>query len=880
MGGLVAAPVSTYRLQLTPGFGFAEAGALAEYLADLGVTHVYLSPVLQAAPGSAHGYDVTDHATINEELGGEQGFRDMAALLRARGIGIVLDIVPNHMAIPVPESLNRQLWDVLKNGPASEYSRWFDIDWDAGGGRVLLPILGAPLHECIDDIALDESGGRQHELPERHESVERQEPVERHEPVVRYYDHVLPVRPGTERLPLPDLLDAQYYKLGWWRTTIQKLNWRRFFDVSTLIGIRVEDPAVFSATHSTVLRLVAEGLVDGLRVDHPDGLADPRGYLRRLAAETNGMWVVAEKILSPGERLPDEWPCAGTTGYDALRVADGLFVDPAAGAAMTAEYARFAAVSGPGGVAEDFGSVALGGKREAAASVLAAEVTHLARLLRECRPEVALDDACAVLTEVVAAFEVYRAYVYPPEPPAPAAVAAVREAVAAAATRLPERLRWLASVVGDLAAGVPGHEFTTRDLTTRELTAEGITAEGITAQEQAAAAEFAVRFGQTTGPVLAKGVEDTASYRWPRLVALNEVGGDPGGFGVPVEEFHAFAARVARDWPATMTTLSSHDTKRQEDVRARLAVLAEMPAEWGRRAVEWHNLSGSAADRRRQDADPHQRTDRFTRVDPDTEYLLWQTLAGAWPITEDRLTAYLVKAMCEAKTRTSWINPDEGYEQAVLGLATTALRDPVLRASIEEFVASVSADAAVNSLGAKLVQLTMPGVADVYQGCELTALSLVDPDNRRPVDFGRRHALLRTLDRGGTPPGGLDAEKLLVTSQALRLRREHPDWFLGGYEPLHAEGPCAAHVVAFARMPQSAASPRPGRACAVTVATRLPRGLRRRGGWADTVLPLPPGVGVWRDLLTGAVLEDADGRIPLSDLTKRSLVALLVPEAE
>jgi malto-oligosyltrehalose synthase len=816
----VAAPVSTYRLQLTPDFGFAEAGALAEYLGNLGVTHAYLSPILQAAPGSRHGYDVTDHGRISEELGGESGFRDMAARLRAHQIGIVLDIVPNHMAIPVPETLNRQLWDVLKNGPASRYSRWFDIDWNAGGGRMLLPILGAPPEECAGDITLGADGG----VPG--------------EPVVRYFDHVLPVRPGTGHLPLPELLRAQHYQLGWWRTAIPRLNWRRFFDVCTLIGVRVEDPAVFSATHATVLRLVAEGLVDGLRVDHVDGLADPRGYLRRLAAAAEGTWIVTEKILAVGERLPDDWPAAGTTGYDALRVVDGLFLDPGAGAALTAEYARFAAASGPGGVAEDYGPVAFGGKREAAAAMLTAEVTRLARLLRECHPEVALDDARAVLTEVLAAFEVYRAYVYPPEPPSPAAAARVREAVTAAATRLPERLRWLAAAAGDLALGTPAAPGTPA--------AGHLPAPSLPPQ----AAEFAVRFGQTTGPVLAKGVEDTASYRWPRLVALNEVGGDPGRLGVDAGEFHAFAARLARDWPGTMTTLSSHDTKRQEDVRARLAVLAEMPAEWGRRVIEWHQMSVAAG---------------RAGADPDTEYLLWQTLAGAWPITGDRLSGYLVKAMREAKTRTSWTDPDPEYEEAVLGIAAGALEDPVLRASIEEFTASIAADAAVNSLGAKLVQLTMPGVADVYQGCELAGLSLVDPDNRRPVDFGRRRELLRAIDAPGAQPGGLDAAKLLVTSRALRLRRDNPGWFTSGYEPLRARGARAGHVIAFAR----------GRA--VTVATRLPRGLRRHGGWKDTALRLPPG-GAWRDILTGSMVAPAGGWVPMAGLTRWCPVALLIPE--
>ena len=361
-----------------------------------------------------------------------------------------------------------------------------------------------------------------------------------------------------------------------------------------------------------------------------------------------------------------------------------------------------------------------------------------------------------------------------------------------------------------------------------------------------------MRFQQTTGPVLAKGVEDTAFYRWPRLLTLNEVGGDPDLFGVLPGEFHAAAVRLAVDWPATMTTLSTHDTKRQEDVRARLAVLAEMPGEWGRRVAEWHQRAVTGPD---PDA-----------VDADTEYLLWQTLAGAWPVSGERLTGYLTKAIREANRRTSWADPDPDYEAAVLGLADRVLGDAGLAASIGEFVAAIADHALANSLGAKLVQLTMPGVPDIYQGCELAGLSLVDPDNRRDVDFARRRSLLAALADGadGTDPADtFDATKLLVTARTLRLRRDHPDWFAGSYTPLAAAGPAAEHLVAFARS---------GRA--VTAATRLPVGLRRRGGWADTVLSLPaPG---WVDVLTGH-RYDGD-QVPLGELTRRLPVALLVPE--
>jgi (1->4)-alpha-D-glucan 1-alpha-D-glucosylmutase len=803
------APVSTYRLQLQPGFGFAEAAAVADYLADLGVTDVYLSPILQATPGSAHGYDVVDHSRVSEDLGGEAAFRDMVARFRGLGLGVIVDIVPNHMAVPVPESLNQPLWSLLRDGTGSPFAGWFDVDWAAQDGRLLMPVLGGPPAGCLGDLKVDTGAA---------------------EPVLRYFDHEFPVRPGTEGLPLPGLLDAQHYRLADWHLAATELNWRRFFDISSLIAVRAEDPAVFDATHEVILRLVAEGLIDGLRVDHPDGLADPRGYLRRLADRTGGVWVSTEKILSGPERLPADWPCAGTTGYDALGVIGGLFLDPAGAAPLAAAYERLTA--GPA----RFAGVAEAAKREEAGQALAAEVSRLSRLAGEAAHP-GLDslsgaDRAAVLTELLTAMPVYRAYVVPGEPAPPVSAAVVARAAAAARPRLPERLHGALDALVDLVLGRAGGGRHAR---------------------------LVVTFQQVCGPVMAKGVEDTAFYRWSRLVALNEVGGDPDSFGTSPEEFHEFAARLARDWPASMTTLSTHDTKRQEDVRARLAVLAEIPRDWAAAVTGWHERAAAL--------DAGAAWAGGAAVEPDTEYLMWQTLAGAWPVGRERLTAYLRKAMREAKGRTSWTDPDAEYESQVLTFAELVLEDEELTGQIGRFAAGLDGDARANALGAKLVQLTMPGVADTYQGCELAGLRLVDPDNRAPADFARRRNLLAALD-AGDPPAGLDAllldtGKLMVTAAALRLRREHPDWFAGEYAPLAAEGPAARHAVSFARGGH-----------AVTVATRLPAGLRRRGGWAGTVLPLPHR-GPWRDLLTGAAHPGA--RPLLSDLLQRQPVALLVP---
>jgi len=829
-------PAATYRFQLQAGFGFRAAAARARYLAGLGVTHAYLSPILQAVPGSAHGYDVIDHSRISADLGGEDEFRAMAAELARHRIGIVADVVPNHMAVPAPEYLNAQLWSVLRDGRESAFAHWFDVDWDAFDGRMLLPVLAGPPRDCADDFAITRLSALFG--PAAAATLARGGD----EPVLRYREHVLPLRPGTADLPFGDLLAAQCYRLDSWRTAAAELNWRRFFDVSSLIAVRTEEPDVFAATHGLLLGLVAEGLIDGLRVDHPDGLTDPRRYFEQLAAATDGAWVVAEKILGSGEELPADWQCAGTTGYDALAAVGAVLTDPAGIAPLGRGYAQF--TGGP----RRFAPVAWTARREVAGQQLAAEVARLARQLRATGEPLLTgaspEDLRFVLAEMLAAFEVYRAYVEPGSPAAAAAAEQVGTATARARRRVPGRLHPALDVIAALLLG-RGSPPGGREPRDRLITS----------------------FQQVCAAVQAKGVEDTAMYRWSRLVSANEVGADPDRPAAETAGFHLFAQRLARDWPGTMTTLSTHDTKRQEDVRARLAVIAESPAAWAREVSAWHQQAEQLTGGRLPDR--------------DTEYLLWQTLVGAWPIAEDRLAGYLRKAMREAKTVTSWTDPDTGYEDAVLGLAGAILADPDLAGRIGAFVTWITPDAAANSLAAKLIQLTMPGVPDLYQGCELAGFSLVDPDNRRPVDFARRQAMLTALDEtqpdGPRPAGAedpdcpagaarasLDAGKLLVCARALRVRRQHPDWFAGGYEPLTASGPAAAHAVAFSRAGQ-----------AVTVATRLPAGLRRAGGWQDTVLPV--AAGRWRDVLTGARYEG--GQLRLCELTAALPVALLVRAA-
>ncbi len=799
-------PVSTYRVQLRPpsgsgtadhpGFGFDDAAAIAPYLADLGVTHLYCSPYLQAAPGSAHGYDVVDHSTLNRELGGEEAFGRMVAACREAGLGILLDVVPNHMAVSEPESQNAQWWSLLREGRASPYADWFDVDWDSADnpGKVLVPVLGGPLGDVAGELEL---------LEDR----------------IRYYDHEFPIAPGT-RVDGDVLatLEQQHYRLASWRVAGEELDYRRFFDVTTLAGVRVEVPRVFDETHALVLQQVRDGVLDGLRIDHPDGLADPGGYLDRLAETTGGAWVVVEKILEPGEDLPPDWQTAGTTGYDALNRVLGLFVDPAGELPLTALWTS---VTGDDASYEDVVDTT---KHLVLREVLAAEVNRLTELgLRVCRTDPSLRDTTRrafreALVEVLAGFGVYRAYLPPTGPADDQARHHVAQAVTRAKAALPKR-------------------STEIDLVQRLVLAEGPSGPDAAPHAE----EFVTRFQQTCGPVMAKGVEDTAFYRYLRLSGLNEVGGDPGRFGLPVQEFHEACAVQQRDWPLSMTALSTHDTKRSEDVRARLVLLSECPAEWGDAVTRWQ----AAAARHRSPAGP----------DAVTEQLVWQTLVGAWPLTADRAVAYVEKATREAKAQTSWVDPVPAFDEAVQAFVRAVLADQALVAEVEAFVARLTPAWQVTALAQKAVQLTMPGVADTYQGTELWDLSLVDPDNRRPVDVEQRRRLLAALDKAPALDD-VGTAKLHLVSRVLRLRRELPEAFLadGSYVPLDA----GARAIGFVRGDR-----------VVTVAPV--RALQvERGGWGDDAVDLPSGS--WVDVLTGA---ERSGTVPLAALLDGFPVAVL-----
>jgi (1->4)-alpha-D-glucan 1-alpha-D-glucosylmutase len=754
----------TYRVQVRPDFDLTATAELAGYLASLGVTHLYAAPLLTAVPGSSHGYDVVDHGRVNPELGGEAGRRHLVARLRAAGLGLVVDIVPNHAGVAVPRA-NPAWWDVLRLGRESPYAAWFDIDWSRG--RLVLPVLEDKA-EALDDLKID---GDQ----------------------LSYLDQSFPITPQTGDANPRQVHDRQHYELVSWRRGDAGVNYRRFFAVSGLAGLRVEDPAVFDATHAEVLRWYAAGELDGIRVDHPDGLRDPARYLVRLRAAAPDAWLVVEKVLAPGEELPD-WPVDGTTGYDALGEICGLFVDPSAEPAFTALDTRL------NGHATSWPELTHQSKLEAATRLLRAELDRLTRLAPD------IPDAATALAELAACFPVYRSY-------------------------LPTGERCLAAARSEAGRRRP------------ELT--GVL-DALTARLRDPADELALRFQQFTGAVMAKGVEDTAYYRWTRFVALNEVGGDPSRFGVSPEEFHAAAAARQERWPNGMTTLSTHDTKRGEDVRARLAVLSEIVADWSAALGRW--------------------TAAVPLPDPSLAHLLWQTVVGAWPIGADRLHGYLEKAAREASTHTSWADPDGDFEAALHAAIDQLYDGPALAADVAAFAKVIRGYGWSNALGQKLVQLAGPGVPDVYQATELWSNSLVDPDNRRSVDFAVRQELLARLDGGWLPAvDETGAAKLLIVSRVLRLRRDRPELFTG-YRPVKAVGPAADHVVAF------------DRGGAVAVATRLPLTLARGGGWRDTVLELPasaaPPRDTWHDALTGVVYRGP--RVALENLLAAYPVALLV----
>lgn len=781
-------PVSTYRLQVHAGFTYDDAAARAAYLSDLGVSHLYLSPVLQPAPGSEHGYDVLDHTRIHEEAGGRAAFERLSRTARDLGLGLIVDVVPNHMAVPRPTHLNAPLWSLLREGRESPYAAWFDVDWDVEDDRILMPVLGGSVEEALErgDLVLAQDGG----------SSGR-------EWVLWHHGDEFPVRPGTQGLPLRELVEAQAYRLSSWREAGESLNYRRFFDVTSLVAVRVEDPVVFASTHALLLALVGHGSVDGLRIDHPDGLADPQGYLDALAQATGDAWVVVEKILEGEESLPDGWRCAGTTGYDALLRVQQLFTSSAGTPVLDRLWAERASGTPVDGTLAE---IIAESKRLVIGDVQAAEVDRLMRLVDRILAGEDLPPMRRALEALLVAMDRYRAYFVPGEESDLSQYAVIEAAEDRARSMLaPADHEALAEIVQLVRGGrLPRAQMGERD----------------------AESEFRIRFQQTCGPVMAKGIEDTAFYRWFRLAGANEVGGHPQQLSLPVTDFHGYAARQLADWPVTMTTLTTHDTKRSEDVRARLMVLAEAADHWEQWVREASRLAA-----------PH----RSGSVDAPTEYLLWQTLVGTWPITAQRLEEYLLKAVREAKVHTAWVDGDPVYERAVVDFAVNATRDLAVREHLNAWSVATAPVARAKILGQRLIQLLMPGVPDVYQGCELVTTTLVDPDNRRPVLFDERIERLSRLDEA-EPPVDLDDEKLLVVSRALRLRRAHPEWFVGSraiYEPVEAQ----EGVLAFARGDES--GPRVVVAAAVRGHDPVAARVRLPAGVWHSLLPEDWPVALW-----------------------------------
>ncbi len=924
---MTAVPTATYRLQFHRGFTFSDARAIVPYLAGLGVSHVYASPFFRAAPGSMHGYDVCDHNELNPEVGTREDFEALSAELRAHGLGLLVDFVPNHMGIE--RALNPWWRDVLENGPASAYANFFDIDWKPLKreleGKVLMPVLGeqygrvlegdgfrvafsdgafalhhgewtlplAPrttqpmLRQAAESLtppppelesiltALDHLPPSTETAPEKIAERSRESPIIR-ERLARLCEATPAVREAIERCVaelgdpenagrhdrLDRLVGAQPYRLSSWRVASEEINYRRFFDVNTLAGIRVELPEVFEATHRLLLELIAAGHVSGVRIDHIDGLARPREYLALLqarAAEARGgeplAYLLVEKILGPEEKLRAEWPVQGTTGYEFGNQVVQLLIDARHGPALVAAYEKFI------GFRLDFREVVYRSKRLVMQSSMASEVNVLGLLLNRISEsnrwyrDFTLNALTAAVREVIACFPVYRTYLEPERMGEESDVRVIGRAIAQARKRNPAMERTVFEFLRDVL--LPPSD-------------------GAHPVDEELRRAFVLKFQQCTGPITAKGVEDTAFYVFCRMVALNEVGGDPAAAGATVETFHRQNAARFAEFPHCLLATSTHDTKRSEDVRARIAALSEMPEEWSRAVRRWHSMNRK-----------HRREiDGESAPDANEEFLLYQTLLGAWPVEplsgEDRdlfvqrIQDYMVKALHEAKVNSSWLEPNAAWDEAVKEFIEKILapgarnRFPESLAPLAERVAQLGA---INSLSQTVLKSMCPGVPDFYQGSELWDLSLVDPDNRRPVDYTLRRSLAEEIAHA--QPAALlehwrDGRiKLFVIRTLLALRRSRPRLFAAGdYTGIAGQGTFGDCVVAFERK-------HAGESLLVIV----PRHTARVGfpplgaSWGDTHFLAPTPAARWRDAFTGRVHEG--DQFPVAEVLAEFPVAVL-----
>lgn len=938
-------PSATYRLQMNRGFTFRDAQGLLDYLDALGISHLYLSPIFKARPGSLHGYDVVDHSSINPELGGEDQFESLSSAARSRGIGVVLDVVPNHMCIASAE--NHWWNDVLESGPSSPFASYFDIDWNPPkpdlANKVLLPVLGESFGNVVEKqeigiemgphgfeavyhdnrfplapetwtVILEPALGRL--VAERGDSappvrdlrsliewVSRLPPrtlttpegrrnryrektllkehfgdlMERH-PALREAAQEsieeLRGRPGDSRSfePLASLLDQQAYRLSHWPVSGDEINYRRFFDINELAALAVEEAGVFESTHELVFRLIEKGLVVGLRIDHVDGLLDPAGYLNKLP---RGSYVIVEKILEADENLPQDWPVAGTTGYEFANALNGIFVDPHSASAFRRLYARFT------GRRRKFPDILYQSKMAVLRTSMWGDLSNMSRRLDRISEQHHLSRDFTrrrlerALARILASFPVYRTYIGP----ADGSVSSVdRQHIVHGVEAARKRSSPSSRSVYDFIASV----FLLDE------------PEGLPPSARRERRKFVLKVQQMTAPVTAKGVEDTAFYRYYPLCSLAEVGGSPDRFGVRAEEFHRRNQYRLRHWPKGLSASSTHDTKREEDVRARINVLSEIPLQWEERLFEWRTLN------RR-----HKILVNDAEVpDANEEYLLYQTLVGSWPQDETddrsfedfvtRIQSYMTKALREAKLHTSWRATHRSYEDALSKFVAAVLDrsgdNPFLE-DLTRFQASILRPGLLNSLSQTLLKIASPGVPDFYQGTELWSFHLVDPDNRGPVDFQRRRQVLADVARAKNPDAAALCDrlfadlpdgrlKLYVANRGLEYRRAHRALFLDGdYVPLDARGKNKDHIVAFAR--------RMGKEETVVVAarffTRLPAP-PIRSCWDETHLTCnqpaaKEGPILYRDILTDrqteTMHERAGGDIPLSQALYHLPVALL-----
>ena len=929
-----AVPVSTYRLQLHKEFTLRHALELVDYLARLGVSHVYASPILTARPGSTHGYDIVDHNQLNPELGTPADFDAFVSALHARGMGLVLDIVPNHMGVGGRD--NAWWLDTLKWGEQSPYARFFDIDFKTNRrgmrGKVMIPVLGELYGKVLEsggitlrfDAAFGGFNAWYHEhcfpidprdyarilaaagdapaahrpLLERLAQLARQEgdvyqqgralesellaAAQRDPALARHLEQAAAALNGTPGnleswLPLHALLQEQSYRPSYYRAAADEINYRRFFNINDLAGIRVELEELFEETHRLVLRWVSEGKVQGLRIDHIDGLYDPRTYCQRLQTRAGRpeqpAYIVVEKILAPHERLPHDWPIAGTSGYDSLNVINGVFVDQSNERSVDRVYRHFTRRHA------SFDDVLTASKQLIMQAALASEMNVLANELHRLAQrnlmsrDFTLRSFRDALEEVFAHMPVYRTYVTPD----------------GASDQDHRFIEW---AVGKARKASQGADTGIFDFIRDAFT--GALGEGST-YDRAAVFRVAMRAQQISGPVMAKGMEDTAFYRYQRLISLNEVGGDPRRFGISPALFHRINAERLERWPHDMLAGSTHDTKRGEDARARINVLSEHPREWAREVAAWTRINRS----RRTELEG-----AGAMPNPSDEYLFYQSLVGAWPLDLDlhdeaqvasfcdRVSAFMLKAVREGKESSSWDNPHAEYEAALEHFVRDSLRPSSTNSFPEQmarWVDRVARPGAINSLAQTLLRLTIPGMPDTYRGCELWDLSLVDPDNRRPVDYATRRRLLELCERVASEVGSgerraaaLDElaqgwrdgrEKLYLLRAVLRFRREHPRLFqAGAYVPLMASGPLAEHVVAFAR--------RDGADEAVVIVPRLTSKLARNAAgavdWHGTTLELPGGR--YTSPLTGETF-DASAPLAVERVLERFPVALLASTA-